>query len=676
MNMLKDPAAGVPPQLLPHLHLLSKNRYPVASNPSLETIVGYLLEAPKVVREIQPVQWQMIETPQDGTLMLTWQPNEALGTTFASDGYIWADAEHRFTSEVRGYTLEIFVQRSGYRASGEAMASHSRKRYRLVAGPANHGNIDPSLWLTHYSKASSRDHIPAASIPITPFVQAQIQQRRLIQSQGQLPRKEFMLHDRSNWPIIQMPTAMGRGGVPGQARRPGSVGGEATLEEEEDVSRGDLLDFMTPRDISRYRYEQHHEWMEEILESPYPTLAIVPSDLGLGRKGALEELTKDFFDAPLSAAHEPNAGPPARVGKLPAGQVEEFSNRATKKLAEMQEELEKMKKRHARRMARLQQSMALATAEKKLRTVPDVPERRSSTNSKADGPEETPRGAIEEIVHSVEEGTGMKVARTSVVTVVSKGGLTEISRPAPSTSSAAQATSPEKAAAPPTEMTDAPQTQQQQQQPDQVQGAKVDANDTPISEPPQQDVSESSAPSEARPPFAQQEPEKQEDAKSETVGGDVGADDLEMDVPMGGLDGAEGNGSGNENQDNSEWVMVDQEGSGGGDSGGVEVPETTDEAPTQQEQTTTDNTTKPAEQTTTVPPPELPVQSAQNSGLSTPGLNTPDFDIGGDFDNVEVDTAGDALASYDNDGDDLNLDNMEDSAFGDAFHPPEDEDMS
>ncbi|KIW10870.1 hypothetical protein PV08_10169 [Exophiala spinifera] len=659
MNMLTDPAGGVPPQLLPHLHLLSKNRYPVASNPSLETIVGYLLEAPKVVREIQPVQWQMIETPQDGTLMLTWQPSEALGTTFASDGYIWADAEHRFTSEVRGYTLEIYVQRSGYRASGEAMASHSRKRYRLVAGPPNHGTVDPSLWLTHYSKASSRDHVPAASIPITPFVQAQIQQRRLIQSQGQLPRKEFMLHDRSNWPIIHLPPGMARAGVPGQARRAGSIGGEATLEEEEDVSRGDLLDFMTPRDISRYRYEQHHEWMEEILESPYPTLAIVPSDLGLGRKGALEELTKDFFDAPLSAAHEPSAGPPARVGRLPPGQVEEFTNRATKKLAEMQEELEKMKKRHARRMAKLQQSMALATAEKKLRTVPNVPERRSSTTSKADGSEETPRGAIEQIVHSVEEVTGMKVARASVVTVVSKGGLTELSKPAPST--AAQVTSPDKDAAQPGEMTDTPQAQQQGT------AAKVETNNTSTLAQPQQNVSLPTAAAQTQPPAVQPEPEKGDGAKAEAAGHDVPMGDLGMDVPMGGLDGAEG--TGNENQDNSEWVMVDQD--DGGESGNVEIPETTNEAQLPRpDQTTTDSTTKPVDQPDTAPT-QVPVQSAPNSGL-----NTPDFDMGGDFDNVEVDTAGDALASYDNDGDDLNLDSMEGSAFGDAFHPPEDEDMS
>lgn len=470
---------------------------------------------------------------------------------------------------------------------------------------------------------------------------------------------------------------MARAGLPAQARRPGSVGGgEATLEEEEDVSRGDLLDFMTPRDISRYRYEQHHEWMEEILESPYPTLAIVPSDLGLGRTGALEELTKDFFDAPLSAAHEPSAGPPARVGKLPPGQVDEFTNRATKKLAEMQEELEKMKKRHARRMAKLQQSMALAAAEKKLRTVPNVPERRSSTNSKADGSEETPRGAIEEIVHSVEKETGMKVARASVITVVSKGGLTEPSKTAPSTSSAAQATGPEKDAAPSTEMTDVPQTQtqtqiqtQQQQQTDQVPVAKVEAKDTPISEPPPQNASVSSAPTDPQPPTAQQEAENQDDAKPEHdsgAGDDMALGDLEMDVPMGGLDGAEG--SGTENQDNSEWVMVDQE--GGGESGTVEVPETANKEHPQQEQTATDNTTKPADQTTAAPSQE-PLQSTLNSGL-----NTPDFDMGGDFDNVDVDTAGDALASYDNDGDDLNLDNMEDSAFGDAFHPPEDEDMS
>ena len=88
---------------LPHLHLVSKHRYPIVSNLSLETIVGYLMEAPKIIRDLQPVQWQFLDPPTDGRLMLVWQPLEYLGTNFASDGYIWGDAEHSFQSEHRGY---------------------------------------------------------------------------------------------------------------------------------------------------------------------------------------------------------------------------------------------------------------------------------------------------------------------------------------------------------------------------------------------------------------------------------------------------------------------------------------------------------------------------------------------------------------------------------------------
>jgi hypothetical protein len=65
--------------------------------------VGHLLEAPKIVRDLQPMQWQFIDTPTDGTMILEWQPLEYLGTSPASDGFIWADAEHVFKSEVRGY---------------------------------------------------------------------------------------------------------------------------------------------------------------------------------------------------------------------------------------------------------------------------------------------------------------------------------------------------------------------------------------------------------------------------------------------------------------------------------------------------------------------------------------------------------------------------------------------
>jgi hypothetical protein len=99
----KDPAAGISSALLPHLHLVSKNRYPVSNNPSLDSIVNFLTDAPKVVRDLQPMQWQMLDAPQDGTMLLVWQPLEYLGNSAASDGYIYADAEQYYKSDVRGF---------------------------------------------------------------------------------------------------------------------------------------------------------------------------------------------------------------------------------------------------------------------------------------------------------------------------------------------------------------------------------------------------------------------------------------------------------------------------------------------------------------------------------------------------------------------------------------------
>lgn len=88
------------------MHLISKHRYALANNPSFETITNYLLEAPKIVRDVQPMHWQFLDTPQDGTMMLTWQPLEYLATNFASDGYIWADVEVVFKTELKGYVRQ------------------------------------------------------------------------------------------------------------------------------------------------------------------------------------------------------------------------------------------------------------------------------------------------------------------------------------------------------------------------------------------------------------------------------------------------------------------------------------------------------------------------------------------------------------------------------------------
>lgn len=67
-----------------------------------ETAVEYLLSAPRVCQS-QPMHWTFLDGPNDGTVMLTWQPLAHLGSNFASDGYVWADAEQAFTFENRGY---------------------------------------------------------------------------------------------------------------------------------------------------------------------------------------------------------------------------------------------------------------------------------------------------------------------------------------------------------------------------------------------------------------------------------------------------------------------------------------------------------------------------------------------------------------------------------------------
>lgn len=73
------------------------------ANLTMEAAVEYLLSAPKIVRELQPMHWMFLDAPPDGTLMLTWQPLNHLGTNFASDGYVWGDAEQVYTTEARGY---------------------------------------------------------------------------------------------------------------------------------------------------------------------------------------------------------------------------------------------------------------------------------------------------------------------------------------------------------------------------------------------------------------------------------------------------------------------------------------------------------------------------------------------------------------------------------------------
>ena len=298
----------------------------------------------------------------------------------------------------------MYAHKTGY-APGEPVATHSRRRYRLLPSkfPNHNGPApDTSLWIVHYGQADPNDRVPYTLIPVDMRVQTTMNTRAYLHSQGQIVQKEFMLSDRSNWPQIQFPRAQARGppmyggnvpparmpqamAYPAQhttagppAKRPRTQANASQsaatnnphavldVDDEEDTSRGDLFDHMTPREISLNRYKQNHEWMEEILSSPYPINQIIPADLGLGVRGELASLTEGFFDAPLDP--DKDVVKHSYVGRLDPEKADEFRKRATERIAETNKEIEKMKAKHAKRMAKFQRGSLITHAEKELRT--------------------------------------------------------------------------------------------------------------------------------------------------------------------------------------------------------------------------------------------------------------------------------------------------------------------
>ncbi|KAJ9315113.1 hypothetical protein DTO271D3_4566 [Paecilomyces variotii] len=663
---MNDPASGLPGQLLPHMHLVSRYRYPMMSVLPTETAVDYLLSAPKIVRELQPMHWTFLDGPPDGTIMLTWQPLNHLGTNFASDGYVWADAEQAFTFEAKGYTVEMWLHRSGYHPPNENLATHCRRRFRLVAAKAPNPNLpppDPSLWIVHYSKAPPTDHIPANRIPILPQTQSMLAQRRFLQGQGQLVRKDFMLHDRNNWPTINFPPQMGpqgfaqppgafpnammarqpgafyppqqAAGIPGamapaQAKAPrGHRGSTAALSaanvdfslEDEEVSTGDMLDLLTPREIAKMRYQQHHEWMEEIFASPYATNQITPVDLGLGRKGELESLTAGFFDAPTG----PSATKESKeAGKMEPGKAEEFSDRVSKKVADMTEEIEKLKKRHARRMEKFKRTSLLKDAELRLREAAADPDATGSElwrlegridipaeegASPVDYPQAKPKYKVDDILREVETSWGKKIVPETKVACVEKGGLLDKiehkQQPEPEGDVSMENTGSHVMDQFGTPGGSAP-----------GQGAATQAGGN----------ASSNVPNTAN---------AQASTTGTSQGGLPSIPDLDVDIEMAGTS--------NEQQaptadgETGDWVMVNDDTKKDDRSAGQGAPGS----------------------------------ASQGFTPGNTGLETSNFDDAADFTNI--DSAGDALAAYSEQHDGLDLPDLENSAFGDAFHASDNE---
>lgn len=635
--------------------------------------------------------------------------------------------------------LEIYYLKAGY-IPGEQFTLHARRRFRLVpvAGHPNPPQPDPNLFIVHYGPAEMNDRVPVAMIPYDERVNAIMQQRHFLQRAGQIRRKEFMLSDRVNWPSLpeltrqQLGPQMNPRGVPQQmaypaqppppgppskrarhgqnqsqpaALPPGMPPVDAAFDDDEDISRGDMFDHLTPREISMSRYQQNHEWMEEILSSAYRISQITPADLGLGLKGELASLTEGIFTAQGGEAYS-QVPEKAYVGRLDPGQADEFRKRVDKYVTSTQAEIKKMEEEHLKTMAALKEHSLFKTKEKELRAIVDG---HGSAHAKHEGRPQhddepvvrhVSKHSVEEVVQQVESASGRKIVSLPLFKRVQDGGY--------------QAPAPE----PPAPGSTAELSRQPSRAGSQASGAMgetdMDMGDTasglldqmhtgfsststPVNNFPTPQTHLSAGPSNAATPS--QAANAASPAPAPAASDAAAPAQPSGDVEMGGTDTAPENEvrtTPDQSTGSGDWVVVPK------DDGKETANDTT-----QTTTTTTTTTQPPADATTTATTaapaaaaaaaadttaatasegddakPPTPAATKAPSAAATPAVTdggSVSFDQN-DFSSLgDLDTAGDALAGYDapeldgeagglgDDSLDLQMD-MEDSAFGDAFH--------
>ena len=208
---------------------------------------------------------------------------------------------------------------------------------------------------------------------------------------------------------------------------------------EDEIETGlDYMDAITPRELALHRYVQHHEWLEEILNSPYDTHRIVPPELGLGRKGELESLTRDFFNAPvnlekakklddpreINSLEEAKANKPVvdevlipRVGRLEAEKAADFTEKANTRIANLNAEIEKMKEDHAKLMLEIEKESGFKTAEKSLR---------AATSALLDKKGHTDQQQLDGLIRDLETQKGKKLQSVQAIELLDKGGYEDV----------------------------------------------------------------------------------------------------------------------------------------------------------------------------------------------------------------------------------------------------------
>ena len=502
-------------------------------------------------------------------------------------------------------TIEVFVHRTGFQVH-EAFAIHSRRRYRFVKSESDTPNqppVDQSLWIVHYTRADPQNHFPVNRIPLRPETRIILNQRNFLKERGQLVRKEFMLGDRNSWPTIKsLPTRK----MPQSTQHMSSYPGNVIQHMNRTQQRAQLQSQYSSRPRS---------------------------------KGELESLTRDFFDAPTGktpmTADEDNSAEAVnpRFKGIESTKVDDFMRRALAKIAELNLEMENMKKKHAKEMAKLGQGQVIREAEMRLRTLVTLP---STEGSVWERNKQTPRSAnsdlaaavlrqqeqVNNVTREVENALNRKVEVILPFQCVQVGGLEE------------------KAPVEEIPQIDDP----------------VITNDQPMVD---NDMT-------SFPEFDDKTDWMQEDIISEPTPA-IGTQDAvpqpettNPEMPDHAADSEPANRS-----DPGDWVMVDPP------AANSPTPVTALADPTT---TTTAATTTTPLAAAAVLPSELPDFGTDVPELQGEGFEAGEFDQSVDFTNL--DSAGDALAGFDapvdtlGDEADMGL-VLEESAFGDAFHHAE-----
>ena len=126
------------------------------------------------------------------------------------------------------------------------------------------------------------------------------------------------------------------------------------LRDEDGAELGDAMDFLTPREISTARYTQHHDWMEEMIHSPYSIQQITPDPLGLAMAGELGAIVSLLWD-------DPN-----KYNKPDANKIKAFDDEMAAYERKAEQQLLEMVEQHQQKLQTFSQGFQFNALERRL----------------------------------------------------------------------------------------------------------------------------------------------------------------------------------------------------------------------------------------------------------------------------------------------------------------------